>query len=92
MATPLRTVGEGLLIVLFYGLFLWRLTRSKPEKRLEECGHLTLVVFIAVVLVGSPRNVPSWLFETWVVLVVLHCFVTLYFLFLRIFNWARRHQ
>jgi hypothetical protein len=82
----LRTLGERSIIPLLYGLFFWRLLKSKPEKRLEECGFLTLIVFAAVVVVGNPGDVPQWLFGAWITLVILHCFATLYFLFQRVFR------
>jgi hypothetical protein len=55
----LRTVGEGLLILLFFGLFLWRLLKSKPGNTLVECGFLTLIVFAAIFPVSNPRDVPD---------------------------------
>lgn len=82
----LRSIGEGLLILLLYGLFFWRLIQSKPRNRLLECGFLTLIVFTALVPVSNPREVPEWLFGAWIILVILHCFSTLFFLFQRIFR------
>lgn len=71
--------GEGLLILFFYALFFRRLLKSKPENRVEECGYLTLILFTAIVPISNPRNVPEWLFGGWIILLVLHCFATLFF-------------
>jgi len=79
-------VGQGLLILLIYGLFFWRLIKSGPRNRLVDWGFLTLTVFAAIVPVGNPRDVPNWLFGTWLVLVVLHCFATLLLRFQRMFR------
>jgi hypothetical protein len=82
----LSTVGEGLLILLLYGLFFWRLLKSKPGNRLVESGFLTLIVFAALSPVRNTRDVPIMGFGVWIILVFLHCFATLYFLFQRMFR------
>jgi hypothetical protein len=78
-----RSMGGGFLIFLLYGLFFWRLLKGKPGNRLVECGSLTLIVFLAMIPINSAGEIPDWLFGAWIILIVLLCFATLFFLLQR---------
>ena len=84
----LRITGEGVLIFLGYGLFFWRTFKSDPGNRLIECGSITLMVFLTfMAMIGSNSDAaPSWLFGAGLILIVLLCLVTLFFLFQRVFR------
>jgi Na+/melibiose symporter-like transporter len=84
----LRITAEGVLIFLGYGLFYWRIFRSNPGNRLIECGSITLIVFLPfMAMIGSnDGDAPGWLFGASLILIVLLCFATLFFLFQRVFR------
>jgi len=77
-----RGVGSA-VVILFYIVYLWRTFRSNPGNRLIECGTLTLIVFFPMVAVSIFFRPPDWLFFSWLILVVLLCFTTLFFLIQR---------
>ena len=79
----LHSVGVGVLVALSYWLFFWRVFKANPGNRLVECGCMTLIVFFALVPITRSGAAPDWLFGTWVILVLLLCFATLFFLFQR---------
>jgi hypothetical protein len=84
----LRITGEGVLVFLGYGLFFWRIFKSNPGNRLIECGSITLIVFFAflAMIASNGGDAPGWLFGALLILVVLFCFATLFFLFQRMFH------
>ena len=86
----LRTIGGGLLVFFLYGLFFWRQFKSNPGNRLVECGSITLIAFFAMIPINSAGDVPDWLFGSWLILIALLCFATLFFLLQRIFRALAR--
>jgi hypothetical protein len=77
-----------------YSISLWRLARRNPGNRLLECGAITIIVFLAMVplsqIQGFKDHIPDWMFLPWILLVVLLCFTTLFFLAQRI--WRGRNR
>jgi hypothetical protein len=88
----LRTIGGGVLAFLLYGLFFWRVFKKNPGNKLVECGCITLIVFLAMVPINSAGAVPDWLFGVWLILIVLLCFATLFFLLQRMFAAVSRRS
>lgn len=86
----IRTIGGGLLVFSLYGLFFWRQFKSNPGNRLIECGSITLIAFLALIPISSAGDVPDWLFGSWLILILLLCFATLFFLFQRMFRASVR--
>ena len=86
--SQLRITAEGVLIFVGYGLFFWRTFRSNPGNRLIECGSITLIVFLAfmAMIASKALDDPGWLFGAWLILTLLLCFATLFFLFQRVFR------
>jgi len=88
----LRITGEGVFIFLGCGLFFWRTFKSNPGNRLIECGSITLLAFLAFMAMIASNGVddPGWLFGAILILLVLLCFATLFFLFQRVFRAVAR--
>ena len=86
-----RTVGDTLGAAIFYFLLFWRTFKSNPGNRVVECGVITLTVFFAMLMFVKPGDIPDWLFLLWLILVVLLCFSTLFFVAQRAYN-AFRHR
>jgi hypothetical protein len=87
-----RSVGGGLLVFGLYGLFFWRLFKGNPGNRLMESGSITLIVFLAMIPINSAGDVPDWLFGAWIVLIILLCFATLFFLLQRMIRAVSRRS
>ena len=51
---------------------------------------LIAVILLAMIPINSAGNVPDWLFGVWLILILLLCVATLFFLFQRIFSATRR--
>ena len=88
----LHTIGGGVLVFLLYGLFFWRVFKKNPGNKLVECGCITVIVFLAMIPINSAGAVPDWLFGAWLILVVLLCFATLFFLLERMIRAASRRS
>jgi len=65
-------------------------SRAIPE--LIECGSITLLAFLAFMAMIASNGVddPGWLFGAILILLVLLCFATLFFLFQRVFRAVAR--
>jgi hypothetical protein len=85
-----RTIGGGVLVFLLYGLFFWRVFKKNPGNKLVEAGSITLIVFLAMLPINSAGDVPDWLFGVWLILILLLCFATLFFLLQRIIRAVSR--
>jgi hypothetical protein len=84
-------VIEGVLGVMTgYFIFLWRVFRSNPGNGLVESGTVTVAVFFTMlsfaVISGPTDHIPDWLLMSCILLVVLLCFTTLFFLAQRIWR------
>jgi hypothetical protein len=89
--TSVRFVGT-ILVFLGYIGFFWRTFKSNPGNRLIECGSMTVIVFMAVIPLTQFGELPDWLIVSWVILVVVLCFSTLFFVAQRIYRAVRRHE
>jgi uncharacterized membrane protein len=86
-----RFVGT-FFVFLGYIAFFWRTFKSNPGNRLVECGSMTVIAFLAVIPLSQTGKVPDWLILSWVMLVVLLCLSTLFFLAQRIYQAIQRHR
>jgi phosphoglycerol transferase MdoB-like AlkP superfamily enzyme len=87
-----QNIGGGLCVFSFYSLYLWQLFKSNPDNRVIECGSMTLVVFLALVHFCKPGKLPDWVFMHWLILTVLLCFTTLFFVVQRMYRALCRHK
>ncbi len=83
-------IGSAIYLAAFYGICFRRILRSNSGNKLVESGIATLIVFMTMLPIskiqGFPDWVPDWAFALWIILVVLLCFLTLFFLAQRIFR------
>ncbi len=70
---------------LLLALFLVHFPKQS-RNGLIECGSLTLIVLLTMILIIGAGNVLDWLFGAWLFLILLLCFATLFFLFQRMFG------
>jgi hypothetical protein len=83
---------DTFLVFLGYIAFFWRTFKSKPGNRLVECGSMTVIAFFAMIFVSQLGKAADWLMLTWVMLVVLLCLSTLFFVAQRAYQAMRRYR
>jgi hypothetical protein len=88
----IENIGGGLYSVVFYALFFWSVFKENPGNRVVECGVITLAVFFAMIPLTKLQNPPDWVFAPWLILVVLLCFSTLFFVVQRAYRTTRRRK
>ena len=86
-----QSIGGTLCAVIFYFMFFWRTLKRNPGNRVVECGTITVMVFLAMVWFSKLGDIPDWLFGLWLILVILLCFSTLFFVAQRAYR-AFRHR
>jgi phosphoglycerol transferase MdoB-like AlkP superfamily enzyme len=86
-----QAIGGTLCAAIFYFILFWRIFKRNPGNRVVECGVITLTVFFVMLLFSKFGNIPDWLFGLWLILVVLLCFSTLFFVVQRA-SRAFRHR
>ncbi|MGC1460670.1 MAG: hypothetical protein WA802_00625 [Terracidiphilus sp.] len=91
-AKTIQGIGGALWILLFYGLFFWRTFKSNPGNRVVECGSMTLIVFFALLALTQLGSPPDWLFSLWLILLVLLCFSTQFFVMQRVYRAIQRRH
>jgi hypothetical protein len=57
-----------------------------------ECGIITVALFLAMVPLSKLGDIPDWLFGAWIILVVLLCFSTLFFVVQTAYHALRRRK
>lgn len=95
IATASPTVGEMLNatgIAGLYGVFFWRTFKKNPGNRFVESSMITLMVLIVLIPLAKLPSIPDWLLFSWLLLVVLLCFSSLFFLFQRAVRALRRRN
>jgi len=89
-------IVTGFCVIAGYMVYLWRVFKSNPGNRLVECGVITVAVFLAMVpfsrIPGFLESLPAWIFLTYLLLVFLLCFTTLFFLAQRIWRALARGE
>jgi ABC-type transport system involved in Fe-S cluster assembly fused permease/ATPase subunit len=70
-------------------MFFRRTFRSDPGNKVIECGGLTLMVSMGLFLLIK-FDAPGWLFACGLMLVVVLCFTTLFFVAQR--AWRAMHR
>jgi len=88
----LREMAHGLYVIVFYVILFWRIFTKNRSNKLVECGIVTLSVFLGMIPVVLLKDVPDWAFVSWVILIVLLCSLTLFFLAQRGFRAFRRYR
>ena len=87
-----QKIGGDLCAFFLYSLYFWRTFKRNPGNRVVECGSLTLIVFFAFLYFCKPQDLPDWVFGLWLILIVLLCFTTLFFVVQRIYRALFRRK
>lgn len=75
----LKTVLAVVGVLLTYGLLCWRMfSRFRGDKFIEWASITTLLLAVVMAIYRMP-NVPSWVVKAMVPLVVLSCWLSVYF-------------
>jgi heme A synthase len=91
-------ISGTVFVVIAYTVYFWRMFKNNPGNRLVQCAIMTLVTFVAfiafltIIPLGQIGGVPDWLLVSWVILVVLLCLSTIFFLAQRIRQSGRRDR
>jgi len=67
-------------LVLCYGFSFWRIFRGNPGNKVIECGSITLMVFLVMVVLFKIPNFPVWVLAGLGLLVFLLCLLAMFFL------------
>jgi hypothetical protein len=79
-ASGLRPLGSFLLVAVVYWLLFWRIIKSNRGNRVIECGSITLMLAILMMLMIRLTNLPNWVLPSLGLLVFLLCLLTMFFL------------
>jgi len=79
-ASGLRPLGSFLLVAVVYWLLFWRIIKSNRGNRVIECGSITLMLAILMMLLMKLTNLPNWVLPSLGLLVFLLCLLTMFFL------------
>jgi len=88
----LQDIGVGFCITLFYAIYFWLIFKKNPGNRLVECGVITVALFLAMLPLSKLVEIPAWLYGAWIILVVLLCFSTLFFVAQRAYRAFHRRK
>ena len=88
----LRAIVAMLPALVFYAIYFWRIFKNNPGNRLVECGTITVAVFLAMVPLSKLGDIPDWVWVPWLILVLLLCFSTLFFVGQRAYRAIRRRK
>jgi hypothetical protein len=75
---------DAVIVCGLYIAYFWRIFKKNRGNKLIECGVITLTVFFAMLLLSQLPGTPEWAFGPLIILVVLLCFSTLFFLAQRV--------
>jgi hypothetical protein len=73
----------AIVTVCFYVFVFWRVVKTNPGNRLIQCGTLTVVVFMLMLLLSRIPNFPAWYLGP---LVSVLCILTVLVLIRRAFR------
>jgi len=75
---------NAVIVCGLYIAYFWRIFKKNRGNKLIECGVITLTAFFAMLLLSQIPGAPEWAFGSLIILVVLLCISTLFFLAQRI--------
>jgi hypothetical protein len=83
-------VAGGVGTAAFYILSFWRIFKTNPEDRSIQCGAVTIIMFVVMLVLVKIPNFPEWIFAALAILMFALCLLTL-FLFAQDGYRALRH-
>jgi hypothetical protein len=72
---PLQTVLRGLIVTALYAFAAWRVVVTNRGNRVIECGVISLMLVFAEGF-AARSNAPDWFLESFGILMLLMCFLT----------------
>ena len=88
----LRGVVGGLGLIVFYGFGFWRIFKGNPGNKVIECGSITLMVFVVMLVLFKVPNFPVWVLASLGLLLFLLCLLTMVFLAQQGYRAMRRRK
>lgn len=83
MASSLRPIMSLLVVAVVYWLSLWRIIKGNRGNRVVECGSITLMLFVLMMLLMKLTRLPDWVLPSLGGLLFLLCLLTMFFLLLQ---------
>jgi hypothetical protein len=81
----MRSIG----VVFVYGIAFWRIFQRNRGDRFVEYALITTMLLITVAELHRFPNIPSWVMTSLYPLIVIFCFLSLFFLFQQGYRWIR---
>lgn len=78
--SDLRHIGSFLLIAVVYWLLFWRIIKNNRGNKVIECGSITLMLAILMMLLMKFASLPDWVLPSLGLLVFALCLLTIFFL------------
>jgi len=79
----LRSAASFLVVAVVYWLCLWRIIKGNRGNRVIECGSITLMLSLLMMLLMKVANLPDWLLSSLGALIFLLSLLTMLFLLLQ---------
>jgi hypothetical protein len=74
-----HTIMGSAVLILVYGISLWRIVRRNRGDRFIESASLTVMVFVLMVAAKKIPNSPTWVFQFLAVLMYALAFLSAFF-------------
>jgi hypothetical protein len=87
----LKIAGSAVLL-LVYGLWLWRIFKRNPGDRFIQCASVTVVVSVAAAAANRIHNFPDWLWGPLTLLLCLLAFLSIFFMFQQAYRALSRRK
>jgi hypothetical protein len=91
-ANLVRKIVGSAVLLLVYGLWLWRIFKSYPGDRFIQCASVTVMVLVAAGAANRIRNFPDWLWEPVTLLLCLLAFLSIFFMSQQGYRALRRRK
>lgn len=88
----MRSLASFLLVAVVYWLLFWRIIKGNRGNRVIECGSITLMLSILMMILMKLPNLPSWVLPSLGLLVFVLCLLTMFFLFVQGVQAIRRRK
>ena len=78
-AKVLPGIAGAIAATLLYGLSFWRIVRKNRGNKVVECGIMAIMVTLATAFLLKYVDLPDWALVAFIVLLLLLCMATLFF-------------
>jgi hypothetical protein len=91
-ANFVRQIVGSAVLLLVYGLWLWRTFKSYPGDRFIQSASVTVMVLMAAVAANRIHNFPDSALEYLMLLLYLLAFLSIFFMFQQGYRALRRRK